>query len=116
MSQVLCWNYPLTASKFNESIVNCDTKEILLDYLTSTSIIIFTENTIKDKNNLLLLTLIQVSCPRTTLVCIGGCLETKFFKNIKECELDEFISNSVVRPFQIEDKIATIREAFSILS
>jgi len=115
MSQILCWDYKLTSSKFNESIVFCENREKVLDYLTSIRSIIFKDKTLQDNDNLLLLTIIKLSCPRTELVYLDGDSKSSFFKNIKEVDIDEYIANSVVRPFVIEDKIASIKEAFTML-
>jgi len=115
MSQILCWDTHFEPSEFKESVVFCDSKDKVMSYLTSTSVILFNKSVLEVKENLYLLILIKVSYPGTLLIFVNGDKYPNFFENIPESQLDKFITSSIIRTFRVEDKSQSIQNALSII-
>ncbi len=116
MSQILCWNYQFTPSEFPESVVFCETQEKIMSYISPTSVIIFHNSLISDRENLYLLILIKISYPGTILICVNGTFHPEFFENIQENALDQYLNRIVIRPFKVEDKNKSIKTALEIIT
>jgi len=115
MSQILSWKYQFPKESFPKSAVLCQDQTAILNYLTPTSIIIFTQEIIEDKDNLLFLSLLKLSMPNTDLILLNSNLKYKIFSNSTESELPSLLDSLLVKPFIPEDKKTNITYTYNLL-
>lgn len=115
MSQILCWAYEFQPDKFPESTVSCKDKNQITNYLTQTSIIIFNDLVLKNRENYLFLLLTKLSMPNTNLIHINGSSNNNIFEDVCENDLNQYLQKLLSKTFQIENKKANIDQVLRLI-
>lgn len=115
MAQILCWNYAYQAPERPENYVLTESREKILAYLTPASVIVFTEDTLAQKDNMVFLISIKLALPQTVLVFVNGTDRYPQFCPVAEADLPQFFKQCEVRQFSVEDKKKSILDAVTTL-
>jgi hypothetical protein len=106
MAEILTWKFNYLPIDNQWTVINCEKREEILNYLRPQSIILISQKEFYKKNNYLFFNLINLAFSQSSIIFIDG-LENK--------ELNEEINNLIRRKFEPNDKVDIIKKTYQNL-
>ena len=113
MAQILTWDIDYTAAEEPWSVVRCESRKTIEDYLTPRSIILLHADRFCDEQ--LFFMLIRMRLPQTAIAVVGSDTEIpEIIDRIEESAIEEYIRTKMIREVVIDDprKEIAIAEGF----